>query len=125
MRTLWARASRHERSILRKEYRDIARKPDGDKPDLPIGVYAGLLGPNYETPAEIRYLRTIGADLQVCPTVPETIVANHMEQSPVFPVPRTWRCGRAGKEVVHDEVLEVGAKDTLVDLLRAIIPKLT
>ncbi|MHB8145862.1 MAG: purine-nucleoside phosphorylase [Vulcanimicrobiaceae bacterium] len=55
--------------------RTIAAHASGDMPWLRSGVYAGLLGPNYETPAEARYLRTIGADAAGMSTVLETIVA--------------------------------------------------
>ena len=46
--------------------------------NLQEGVYAGVLGPTYETPAEIKMIRTLGADMVGMSTVPETIAANHM-----------------------------------------------
>ena len=52
--------------------RELARAVD---PSLTEGVYAGLPGPHYETPAEIRMLRTLGADLVGMSTVHETIAA--------------------------------------------------
>jgi purine-nucleoside phosphorylase len=60
-------------------YRDIAKKA-GMKLGMQLseGVYAALPGPSYETPAEIRYLRAIGADLVGMSTVPEVIAARHM-----------------------------------------------
>ncbi len=61
-----------------RDYRDIAREIAAELGSMPEGVYAALPGPSYETPAEIRYLRTIGADLVGMSTVPEAIAANHM-----------------------------------------------
>lgn len=46
--------------------------------DLKEGVYAGVLGPTYETPAEVRMIRTLGGDLVGMSTVPESIAANHL-----------------------------------------------
>jgi purine-nucleoside phosphorylase len=55
--------------------RTLARERD---PDLPEGIYAALPGPQYETPAEIRMLRTAGADLVGMSTVLEAIAARHL-----------------------------------------------
>lgn len=60
---------------LRQIIHDAAKEI---KMDLKQGIYAGLLGPSYETPAEIKMLRTIGADMVGMSTVPEAIAANHM-----------------------------------------------
>ena len=61
-----------------KEYRTLA-KATAEELNIPLatGVYAWLTGPNFETPAEIRYLRTIGADAVGMSTVPEVLVARH------------------------------------------------
>ena len=62
-------------SAHRAKAQQVAREL---KIQLDEGVYAALTGPSYETPAEIRYLRTIGADLVGMSTVPEVIVANYL-----------------------------------------------
>lgn len=78
---------------------------------LSEGVYAGLSGPTFETPAEYRYIRTIGADTVGMSTVPEVIVARHMS-IPCFAMSIITDLGVDGKitEVTHEEVQEVAAK---------------
>jgi purine-nucleoside phosphorylase len=95
--------------------------------DLKEGVYAALPGPSYETPAEIRYLRTIGADLVGMSTVPETIAANHMGIEVLgISCVTNLAAGMSGKKLNHEEVLAIGerVRGTLVDLLKAVIPQL-
>lgn len=91
------------------------------------GVYAAVLGPSYETPAEIRFLRTIGADLVGMSTVPEVIAANHagMEVLGISCVTNI-AAGLSGQKLEHEEVLAVGQRATaeLVRLLRTLIPRL-
>ena len=94
---------------------------------LPEGVYAGLLGPCYETPAEIRYLRAIGADLVGMSTVGEVIAANHMGTECLgISCVTNMAAGVLPQKLNHEEVLEVGrqVRDGFVRLLQAIVPKM-
>jgi purine-nucleoside phosphorylase len=91
------------------------------------GVYAALSGPNYETPAEIRYLRTIGADLVGMSTVPEVIVARHMGIEVLgISCVTNMAAGIVDQEINHQEVLETGerVRGQFVALLRAVIPRI-
>lgn len=75
------------------------------------GVYAGLTGPNYETPAEIRFLRTIGADAVGMSTVPEVITAVHagIEVLGISTI-TNLAAGITEKKLSHEEVIEVGSR---------------
>jgi purine-nucleoside phosphorylase len=94
---------------------------------LTEGVYAAVLGPSYETPAEIRYLRTIGADLVGMSTVPEAIVANHMGMRALgISCVTNMAAGILPQKISHAEVLETGemVRGKLVKLLRTLLPRL-
>ena len=89
------------------------------------GVYAALLGPSYETPAEIRYLRTIGADLVGMSTVPEVIVARHVEiKLLAISCVTNMAAGILETPLNHEEVLETGRRvqGDFVALLQAVLP---
>ena len=107
--------------------------------ELHEGIYAALAGPSYETPAEIRYLRAIGADLVGMSTVPEVIVARHMGIG-VLAIscvtnmaaglrPQEADRGLVGdpvspREINHEEVLETGkrVRGKFLTLLSEVIP---
>jgi purine-nucleoside phosphorylase len=113
-----------------RAYREIARKAGAELGlTLEEGVYAAVPGPSYETPAEIRYLRAIGADLVGMSTAPETIAANYlgMKVLAISCVTNMAAGVQARKKLVHEEVLEIGARarDTLASLLRTVLPRLT
>jgi len=112
-----------------KAYRKIARKAAQNLgKDLSEGVYAGLLGPSYETPAEIRYLRTIGADLVGMSTVPEVIAARHMGINVLaISCVTNMAAGILDKPLSSAEVFETTerVRGDFVALLRAVIPEIS
>src|SRR6185312_5621463 len=78
-------------------------------PTLPEGVYAGLAGPQYETPAEIRMLRSLGADLVGMSTVHETIAARAAGLEVLgLSLVTNLAAGMTGEPISHGEVLDAG-----------------
>jgi purine-nucleoside phosphorylase len=94
---------------------------------LERGVYAGLSGPSYETPAEIRMLERIGADAVGMSTVPEVMAARALGLRCLgLSLVTNHGAGIAKAPLVHDDVLEIGRRSAanLERLLRAIVRKL-
>ena len=93
---------------------------------LPHGVYAATHGPAYETPAEVRYLRSIGADAVGMSTVPEAIVARHMNIEVLgISCITNLAAGVLPQPLNHEEVLETAgrARGKFLSLLNGIIAK--
>jgi purine-nucleoside phosphorylase len=95
---------------------------------LAEGVYAAWLGPQFETPAEIRFLRVAGADLVGMSTVPEIIAARHLGiRCLAVSVLTNMAAGVVDQKIDHEAVLEVGAHaaGALTSLLRELVPTLS
>lgn len=95
--------------------------------ELRKGVYAAMSGPSYETPAEIRMLRTIGADMIGMSTVPECIAANHAGLTVCgISCITNLAAGISKEKLSHDEVKEVAnlAMNKFSDLLKNVLKKM-
>lgn len=111
-----------------KDYREIAHR-EAQRLGIPLheGVYAALKGPSFETPAEIRYLKTIGADLVGMSTALEVIAARHMEIRVLgISCATNMAAGILDQPLSHAEVMETTARvgAQFIALLRAVIPPL-
>jgi purine-nucleoside phosphorylase len=96
--------------------------------DLREGVYAAWLGPQFETPAEIRFMRAIGGDLAGMSTVQEVIAARHMGVRVLgISVVTNAAAGVSDEKIDHEAVLEVGARaaGSVTALVRELVPTLS
>lgn len=93
---------------------------------LPEGVYLAVLGPSYETPAEIRAFRTLGADLVGMSTVHEVIIARHMGLEVLgLSLVTNMAAGVVDRELNHAEVMETGKRveGQFTALVKALVPQ--
>jgi purine-nucleoside phosphorylase len=91
------------------------------------GVYAAMLGPSFETPAEIRFLRTIGADVVGMSTVSEVVAARHMGIKVLaISCVTNMAAGILDQLLTHEEVLETGerVKGAFIALVKAVLPRI-
>jgi purine-nucleoside phosphorylase len=114
--------------VYSQRLREIAAEESGRLGiALVPGVYAAVSGPSYETPAEIRMMRTLGADVVGMSTVPEAIVARH---GGIEVLALAWvanaAAGVVGTPITHEEVLEAGRTTgpTLARLIESIVTRL-
>ena len=111
-----------------RRFRQIANKA-GKQLGLDIyeGVYAAMHGPQYETPAEIRFLRAIGADLVGMSTVSEVITARHMGiEVLAISCVTNMAAGILDQPLSHEDVLDTGRKvqTQFIALIEAVVPQI-
>ncbi|WP_410768302.1 purine-nucleoside phosphorylase [Fontibacillus sp. BL9] len=111
-----------------RRLRELARKTaEGSGVPIQEGVYVGLLGPSYETPAEIRMLRTLGGDAVGMSTVSEVIVARHagLEVLGISCI-SNMASGILDQPLSHDEVMETTdrVREKFLSLVLSIIPEM-
>jgi purine-nucleoside phosphorylase len=102
---------------------------EAERQNIPLseGVYLAVLGPSFETPAEIRAFRTLGADLVGMSTVHEVIVARHMGMEVLgLSLVTNMAAGVTGETIHHEDVMEIGrrAERQFTGLLTALVPQL-
>lgn len=114
--------------VYDKQYQELVLQ-EAQKMNLELrrGVYAALPGPAYETPAEVRMLRTLGADAVGMSTVPEAMVARHMGLKVIgISCITNLAAGVLDRPINHAEVMQVGerVRNQFTQLLRGVIPRL-
>lgn len=113
--------------VYSRELRDLLKTEALEEKVKPLleGIYAWVNGPEYETPAEIRMLRTLGADAVGMSTVPEAIQARALGMRVVaLSCLTNYGAGLSSRPLNHDEVIEVGANaaEDLFTILEGAIP---
>lgn len=114
--------------VYSRKFQEIAKNAAKEiNFDLRRGVYCALSGPTYETPAEIHYLRYIGADAVGMSTVPEAIIARHQGMKILaISCVSNYAAGISEEEINHEEVMEIGQRvaETFKNLLIRVIPRI-
>jgi len=110
-----------------KRLRALAMRPPGPRLPTRRRRYLAVSGPSYETPAEIRAFRNLGATLVGMSTVPETIVARHMGMEVLgLSCVTNLAAGLGATQLSHEEVFEIGrqVEQRLARLLERIVPNM-
>lgn len=110
----------YDKALIKKA-KEVAREKGIE---IKEGVYVGVSGPTYETPAEYKYFRIIGGDCVGMSTVPEIIVAKHMSMT-CFGISVITDSGAPGKlkEITHEEVQRVGelAQPKMAEIFKTLL----